>query len=133
MSIHVCVPCGVDSLDHDAQCMEPECLDGRITHMPPLCCPDCGCQSYARAHLDLVWRRDCQLRGGPGNILNDRWEIRRYGRQRRWHVYDLTTANPISGWFRSMRQARWHAEDVAVAEKQAQILSLLGWDNREEA
>lgn len=46
--MHACGECGMDSVDHPAECYEPDCGIGN--HWPSLCCPGCPCLSFEEAH-----------------------------------------------------------------------------------
>lgn len=58
------------------------------------------------------WHREPASRtAGPGNVLNGRFEVRRYG-DALWEVLDRTTRASIAG-FATMREARLAAESFA--------------------
>lgn len=111
--MHVCTVCGRDSTEHDHRCDHDRCYPNRISHVPPLCCPGCGCGSYERSHLELVWRRAHGR--GIGNVLNDRWVIE--GQPGGWWVYDrvLRLSQPLR-FFRLFREARTEAVELAVED-----------------
>lgn len=63
----------------------------------------------------LVWKR-VGKGSGPGNVLNDRYEVRREGR--RWIVLDRANGGRIGPLgFPTMAIARRRAEEAARAEE----------------
>ncbi len=43
---HICTVCFEVVSEHDEECS----VEGCQGHWPPLCCPECGCESFEEAH-----------------------------------------------------------------------------------